>query len=75
LSRLGTSPETDGERFNDQVPQILREAAEKRGVRNRAQGIEDSFAASRQVDAMVTLARAQGRVTRRWPAAPALPRR
>lgn len=70
-----TLPLTDDDRLNEQIHQILREAAEKREARSREQAIEDTFTAKRQLDAVVTLARAQGRVARRWPAAPGLPGR
>jgi hypothetical protein len=78
MSKAGKSkpdaapPEPD---VNEQIHLILREAAEKREARLRAQSIADEADASRQLDAVITLARAQGRVQRRWSKAPDIPDR
>jgi hypothetical protein len=67
-----STPEPD---VDEQIHRILREAAEKREARARAQSIEDQADASRQLDALITLARAQSRVQGRRPSAPDMPAR
>jgi hypothetical protein len=74
MSSTDRSPEGDAQ-LNEQINRILREAAEKREARNRSQSVEDSAEAGRRLEALVTLARAQNRVPRPWPAAPNMPGR
>ena len=52
------APDPDSE-VNDQIQRMLREAAEKREARARAQSIEDQAEAGRQLEAVIKLAKSQ----------------
>ncbi len=63
LPRAG-APDADSE-VNDRIQLMLREAAEKREARARAQSIEDQSDASRQLEAAIKLAKSQSKTPRR----------
>jgi hypothetical protein len=57
VTKPGRLANPDAERLNDQIHQLLREAAEEREVRSRDQATQDSIAARRQFEALLELAR------------------
>jgi hypothetical protein len=58
--RTAGAPDADSD-VNDRIELMLREAAEKREARARAQSIEDQSEAGRQLEAAIKLAKSQSK--------------